>query len=495
MFSKRSACAGSHRSFLKFLLIVFILPLFLASCGGKGTSLIYRRDHQLISELQSKRIVMLGDFFHGSASSLHTVTGALNVWLDMITEGKRVPRHLTLVLESDSSTVQLLKNYASNGAGEQFLDHMLPYGTLENLEFYDALRTLSQRIDSLNQTLPVPDRIVFDIFGAEPRSLLSDRSYMRSSLAEGWKFFVQHRDSLVAYGIESYLSNNPLQKALVFYGNAHLINGYVTNGIHGELPGMPNLKGYYLVHYLKKFFGKRNVLSVNQEDLQPNQLKGTAFQPAAGRAFFAYSSQISARASFIKDYDAVIIRPEAIVPPHPLDLVFSRRVMKACILNLDTLQTYLPGYDAAYYSRQLQDALNIMTGQSFKTAKQWGDWFKSHKYNWLSRLNSKAFEDQIIADFYKQGNDYQKRMDIYYLCVPVLYARQPSKIDTATWRDSWNRILYNIECVNAIGIYRIGFPDEKREVHQWLVDHTGRDFRTADRYLKWWRHVEFDANY
>lgn len=484
-------------SVVQLTALALFVAAFLMGCDAKGKAYLKHPGHQVITQLESRRIVMLGDFLHDNALSFYTVTAVLNDWLNMFSSGQKVPRHLTLVLEEDDSMVHVLKNYMSSGDREPLLDFWLPYGTLESLEFFGDLRSICARVDSINQTLSKQHRIVFDIFGGEPFSLVSNRNYLRLSREESWRFFVQKRDSLVALRIESYLRQNPLQRALIFYGNAHLINGYVTKRIQGESSDTANSKGYYLAHYLKEFFGQQNVLSINQMDISPNLFRGTDLEAAGDSDIFTYSRGIPLEVPYLKDYDAVIIRHEAIVPSHPVDLIFSRRIIERCILNIDTMQAYFPGYDARFYANQSLNALKIITGESFSQPQQWERWYNTQKFDGLSRLESKGFARQIFDQYYERNFNYQTAIELYYLSsgIPIFYPNPRSRVDTSIWRIRWKDIRFNMECGNAIGIYWIGYSQERKEAHQWLVDHTGKDFSTPAQYLKWWRHVVFNANY
>ena len=90
----------------------------------------------------------------------------------------------------------------------------------------------------------------------EGGEIVSDKMY-RMSQKENELWFVNERDSVSAGGIINYVNSNPIEKILIFYGGAHLINRKISKipivWLRTLTPeeGM----GYYLAYFLDLFDG------------------------------------------------------------------------------------------------------------------------------------------------------------------------------------------------------------------------------------------------
>ncbi len=489
----------SKMQYLGKILVTALTLLLLPEVSSRAQERVQfpQPGRYLIQELNSKRIVMLGDFQHENVLPFFTVTTTLNDWLDMVSSGEKVVHHLTLVLEEDDTMIHVLNDYISTGNMQPLIGFYLPTMTLDFFEFAVNLRHFCERVDSINQFLPNTERIMFDIYGEEVMGLKSNagRSLFKASVKDTYHYFVSTRDSVNALKLERYLERHPLQKLLIFCGNAHLIEGYVPKAPSVVGPDTLDSKGYYLVHYLKGYYGEDSVLSIDQAGA-PMYWNGIPYRVASDTIFFKYRSEMPVPESFFAQYDGVILRYESPpIPNHTCNLVFSRRVIEKCIEDVDTLQEYLPGYFARSYMDQALNALRLITGESFSTAQEWTAWYKAQEFDGLSRLESKALEEQLLNDFYQKFSDMDFRTELYNLGFGrgVLYLREPgSKED---WLKEWPAVQRRIELSNAIGIYWLGYPDEQREAHEWLVEHTGVDFPNAEGYLKWQRRSVYQATY
>lgn len=453
--------------------------------------------HYLVTELQTKRVVMLGDWIHGNAMPYWTVTSTLNEWLSMIASHEDAPHHLVLVLEGDDSCIALLKKYISSGDVSSLIDLWLPEptGTLERLEFYGNLRAICRRVDSVNRAGVRGQHVSLDILGGEAVAHGSPawRESFKWDFEKGWHYFVAVRDSVNSAKIVKYLERNPHTKALIFYGNAHLMNGYVNKQQYFLRADSVN-GGYYLAHYLKKAFGQDQVLSVNQVINPSSVLKGTALASIGHQDVFVRTDRIPvdsllpSEAVAFKNFDAVILRYEMITPNHPMDLIFSRKVIESDISTLDSMQSDIPGFSAQRFIDISLESLHMLTGRTFSSPSDWSTWYKTNGYRGLARIESPGFEDQVRADYYKRYADISYTRELYSLGFgPGIMARS-IVIPESKWNTAWNNVHFAIETLNAIGIYWIGYPDEREQAHEWLVGHLGVDFETPEAYLQWWRH-------
>ncbi|MCL4510726.1 MAG: hypothetical protein M1470_06610 [Bacteroidetes bacterium] len=481
--------------------VALLLCFSLTGCDNSTRAFFTHPGRQIVRELETRRLVMLGDFKHGDALSYHSVTSVLNDWVDMLSEGKAVPRHLTLVLEGGDSDISVLRNYMLTGNESPLIRFWIIDGQLERLEFFDNLRRISLRIDSLDETLAGNYRISFRLLGGEAISEYSPSSQamMKWPWPQAFRYFVTKRDSLAALKIERYFESNPSQKGLIFYGTAHLNDCYVNKAKSLGVPDTANSDGYYLAHYLKRYFGNDSVLSVFQVAVPPDgsRFRDVPTEPRDTEDLLVYHYRDKHSPAVNQYYDAVVFHYENLTMSHPLYYVFSKRAIKDCISTLKMVHPFLPGYAAtAYYNRAMW-GLRDATGKTFVTPRQWESWYKTHPYDGLTRLSSPAFENPMFRAYREDNAHFKVWTTVYSLLsgLPSSYFTVPDRLDSTQFADASVGILKKVECGNAIGIYWIGYPDEQKEAHQWLVKYTGKNFPTPDQYLKWWRHVVFNADY
>ncbi len=481
--------------------IAIALLIGLAGCGNREKLSFTHPVPQLVKELGSRRLVMLGDFRHGDALSYQSVTSVLSDWVDSLSDRKPVPRHLTLVLEEGDSAISVLRNYIHTGDLGPVIKFWIIDGELERLEFFHDLRRISMRIDSLNGSLQGSRKVSFRLLGGE-----AVREYSPVSMAmlkwpftKDVRYFVTMRDSLAALKIESYFESNPDEKGLIFYGTAHLNDMRVNKARAMGLQNTPNGDGYFLAHYLKQYFGRDSVLCVFQEVVTPGSrfAKAVPAQPENSKELLVYHFKEKYQNGSDHYFDAVVFHYEKLTMSHYLYYVFSRRIISDCIDMLKMTNPLLPGF----YAKEMHDramwGLRLATGEAFRTPGQFEAWYKSHSYDGLARLSSQAFEEPMYSDYRDSNVGFTKRMEVYSTIsgLPFSYFSVPARLDSAQFAGSCLGILKKVECGEAIGMYWVGYPDEQMEAHRWLVSYTGKVFATPELYLKWWRHKFFDVDY
>ena len=203
----------------------------------------------LLNKIAMNRIVMLADAGHGDPLYYRTVIAVLNTWVSKHEEGtNNVPPKLLLFLEIDSARASALKHYFITMDPLETIEPISFRGdqfTTGTLEFYDDLRTLSNRIEAFNRGRDQGAQISFDIIGPEKVIDLSDWTSEKRD-----RFFVRGRDEYSSQKIKETLDADPNAKALVFYGNAHLQRGNVM-----KQAGSQRGAGKYLAQYLLESFG------------------------------------------------------------------------------------------------------------------------------------------------------------------------------------------------------------------------------------------------
>ena len=143
----------------------------------------------------------------------------------IVEQGSDVDKNIVLVLESDSAGVDLLKRFVATNDPVPLLNHWFlnEHVTMEHLEFYADLRRLSKRIDSLNTRQHEQERVVFDFLGPEGVPVYKPNISLDSLSLDIFDYFLKERDVNTARRVIDYLGVHNNTKAIVYYGNAHLI--------------------------------------------------------------------------------------------------------------------------------------------------------------------------------------------------------------------------------------------------------------------------------
>ncbi len=481
-----------------------ILVIALSSCNRQGQG-IGNADEQVVRELSHRRIVMLADFGHEYPLPYYTLSSVLSTWLRMLENGETEENHLTLILEQDSSMANLLKQYLKTGDLNPWLDFILPSTSLERLEFYAGLRRLTLQIDSLNALWPVSRRITFDVFGAEEMNVFDPRvidSLERSTA----QYFVVRRDSISASRIAKYLEEHPGQKALVFYGDAHLMKNFVRKPFAEALP--PEQQGgRFMGYYLKKEFGEDQAFTINQLERERSPVEENKFN---SDVFFLakdvpWKNSIPARdEADPTNFDAFIVRTEKRIPGHPLSHVFSNRLISACIKRMEFLEPHVSGgldplvphltgeFAQRYYNEAASD-LAFLCDTAFPSASGWKSWCATHRAATLDILLSDSFRNSMVGKYSHRQNsmrDFQNLIDLGF--DPT---RAPSRNMTPEdWNEFFDKMWPQVVALNSIGMVWVGESEEQAAAKRYLAQVGGRSNDPAG-YLKWWRRKFFDAAY
>ncbi len=484
------------------LTVSLMLGLFvtLAGCGRTKSEFYSDPNVYLVKQLATKRIIMLGDFYHSAPLPYQTLTSLLNEWVNEVAAGKSHDRKVVLVLEADKQIVDNLKSFVSTGDLKPLVDYWLPNNTMEWLEFCSNLRALHQKIDSLNVRRRNGEKILFDIFGGEAFNVIDNPSLLRWSREEGTKDFVGVRDSLAGQNIIGHLDSCGDTKAIIFYGLPHLIGNYVHKNVKGELP-RSETGGYYLAHYLKKRFGADSVSTVCQI---PPYLLGKEsgfFRVAVDSDIYFPSSEVNAEDIHLpglqpRDFDGFITRHELDIPGHPLTDVFSKRVIQADISRMLFFKRFLPGAMAKSYYDEALESLQLITGRDFKDPAEWEHFAERVQYDGFARIESIAFADSMFHKFYSNTGSVSTRERLYEmgLRLPILGMEwTPSE---RYWRETlWPNAVDDIKLNTSVGLLWVGTPQEKKEAAEYLVKALGNPLEQPQVYLKLLRHRFYNVDY
>ena len=462
----------------------------------------HRRDYfadpeeQLVHELSSKRVVMLGDFYHEMALPWHGLTSLLSTWVSMLSQHKSDQSHLTLFLEEDSRTADLIRHYLNSGDFKPLLDFILPNTSLERLEFYADLRRICLRIDSLNAAIAAARQITFDVQGPEAGDIL-DTSTLSLSESEAHEYFLRDRDSLASINIISYLNNHPSQRAIIYYGSGHLIK---AKNVPKDLgyPGAPHGNGNFLASYLKEHFGDEAVLSVSQLPASRAQLN---LKHYGAHAVLFYSNEVPWQSSpeafqlMRPDYfDAFLVVDDIMTPIHPLRRIFSKTILSASIARLELTQPHLPNVFAQRLYQQSMQTLRFLSDTSFPSIPEWKRWYSSRRYNPYAIFQSASFRKQVITLLAENPKSAETANTLSALGFSESVANATS-LSSQQCNKEFDECLPNIVYLNSIGISWIGSQDERENATQSLARFTGQEYSTPDMYLKWWRKKFYATSY
>lgn len=487
--------------FLRNSIIIITLGLSILTssinCGAKNKKYHIHPDAYIIKQLEHEKIIMLADFAHTYALPYKSLVSLLNEWAAKVKRGESRVYNLSLILEADTQEAAKLNEFIATGNWNPFIDYWLPYNTMEWLEFCSDLRLLKQQIDGLNTNKYLSHKISFNIFGGEPFNIFDNPQSLMLSKEEGSKYFVNIRDSLTAKNIIEYLRKNRESKAIIFYGNLHLIKNYVSKNIAGALPDYESY-GYYLAHYLKKEFGEDSVLTVNQYSVNEAMIKNSPFAASIDSNIFVYSKDIPWKYLYPENYDGYILRYEKASPAHNLSYIFSKNVIAADIKRMQSIKEYLPGYLAKRYYDKAEESLKLLTGKNYKNIDQWLDRINKNNFDGFIRLDSKEFKEDIFHVYYDNPSDRKTKLMLLELGFgPRLMSSQ--MIPKADWEKTWREVLPHIKYLNAVGLLWIGTTKEKQKAEKYLFNtvrgvNKGEKLEPQD-YLKLFRRDYWKVNY
>ena len=279
----------------------------------------------LSNEFQQRRVIALADFAHENAYPFQTVLQTLNHWLQ---DPNQAGHSLTLGLEADIALVNLIQAYISTGVWQPLSEYLLPFTSLERLEFYHDLRVFYLDLERLNAARDPALRMEFRLAGFEPISLLSYFNKLNATGIADVQAALKGREKAIAQQVLGYVDEHPSERLLLFYGSDHLRKQPSKTSYLNRLFGDKE-NHYYIAHFLSARLG-RQFFTVAQAPY-PRFLRGPghAERHLTGRDLFFKSSDVPWRMAQVNpaDFDAVIfLHSEQIDEPHYLRFICSRRV-------------------------------------------------------------------------------------------------------------------------------------------------------------------------
>lgn len=474
-----------------FFVIKFILVLNFSFSSTylinfqETDSLYYTNpDYHVAKELFNKRIVMLGDYGHHQPGPFHHLYGVLKNWFQ-ICSFKNGNIKLTLIIENPASTTDLINEFIKNGNLSTITDSALADNyTLEDFEYFNELRNFSLKVDSMNQIRS--NKISFCIKSFENEGKRNPQ-YLIARERDLW--FVNERDLNTSKGIIDYMMNNPEEQVLMYYGTAHLCEGYVDKylglGQFGNELSDSERKGYWLVHYLKDEFGKDKVVTFFTLDYYPELIKNLYLVSVIYKEFITRTKNIELPWKMDVDYVMVCHTPQFVPNTLNISHICSNYVLEKHVEEFERDSEFYGSNDLSFISAYIY----LLSGKKIRDEKDFTDFMSSKDFKCVDWLFSDNFYKAIV----KQLTSFKSNNDIFYLLSSY---EIPWKYNTPMYYAyNFENMIERIRFTNSIGIYWFGYPDEKIKAKEYLVKFSGEDYAEPEKYLQWYRKTYFGYDY
>jgi len=475
---------------MKKLIAFLLLVLFLTSANklySQDIDSLYDLNYSqyIANEIFNKRVVMIGEgIIHHHPISHYNLVNTLNSWVDRLRTDDKLNPNLVLIFETDSLHAELINKYIYSGDIKPLLDYVSPAFPLTDLEFYYELKKTAGIIKDIN--LSEKRNISFTVKGFEEIGYNIKDDYFRQTQKENELWFVNYRDSYTAKGIIRHLKENPGQKALIYYGSAHLQTGYSNKRLGGFSIPDEETMGYWLSQYLINEFGRDSLELFVSIGVRPGTLDNTPFEHLKEKAFVLTKRQDTFRSWFLTGINKYIVNPYLEIPIYELNYSLSRFIVEKSIEKAAKFEKLLPGYKAGTGTMPLYYLYQI-TGKYFRNSDTLKNWYSKGEFKGFKTLDSKEFYDNVFLYYLKYAAGGRSKQLFLQFGFPdnILQYESTSEI---MWKERmWKQALPDIKIMNAIGIYWAGYPDEKAEAKKYLKIATGKDFEEPAEYLQWWR--------
>jgi hypothetical protein len=476
------------------ILIVSVLfvSIFISSsfsCNNLDNDFSVNPDSVIAVEINTRKIVMLGESPHSDFVLYNGLISTLNNWLRVCEKDNSREFVLNLVLEIDSASARIFDKYLHTGIDSALYREIAPYWNLEDIEYIHKLRKVGIEIERLNENRD--NKIELNILGFEEVGININENYFRKTQQESERWFVNERDKNISIKLIEFIkskSNN--ERYLIYYGAAHLQNGFVNKNLGFTIP-IEESFGYYLIYYLKQAFGEDSVVSFMQGIYIDKIFDNTILGRYSGIDVLVPSDKLNIQ-KIIEPYPNSFlvlrhfVKPYVRYNPHLFPMIFSRFIIERLSEKIDLYEKYLPGYKPIQFYKRYMQSVFYITGVRFENSGELKHWLKSNPgFNGLERIDSKEysnfiyglFKDTVSKDNVKILNDLGFLEEDF-----TFYSK-----DSVTWQENWKNINKKVKFINAIGIFWIGYPDEKIEAKKYLIEYTREDFSEPDNYLKWFR--------
>lgn len=471
-------------SFLLLIVSIILISISNSSCTRERS--IYEDPDRKIAELIfEKKIVMLADMGHHTMRSYSILLNVLFQWREaakLIGDNKSI----LLVMEKDSNDAKVINDFIANPNTDSLFYNFYDSWNLDDIEFLITLREFKLSLDSIKEPL-----LKIDLRGFEQ---VLDGDFYKLPEREGDLWFINSRDSITAMNLTNYITNNPEQNILIFYGGAHLQKGFVEKP--SKVLTVQEKMGYYLANYLKKEYGDENVLTISQMMKDSNSLKFTPLEKYLGKEILAGKDSIPVSWDDANSdrYDMIAIRNLMPYPPHyRFNVLFSRKNIENATKRLEENEKLLPGFNAKFEYESILDILFLVTGIKFQNSTEAIMWYSQNSYDGIDRLKSDKFKEDLFNYYYEDPNNYIRKRRLNDLGFgPGVYGKMIPKEE---WRKFETELMNSIRFHNSVSIYLLGYPYEQIKAKEILVEFSGNDFPDAFQYLEWYRKEQYNLPY
>lgn len=464
----------------------------------------------ILSKLETNRIVMVGDAQFGDPLYSRVIVSSLNDWITQWAQTSsqkkagRLPSKIFLVLQRDSVVVNGLRQYFKSGDPIETIEPFSFIGnsfTTGTLEFFNDLRLIRERVDSLNEHRPAKDQIFFGV--VVPEEVIAPAIW---TTAKRDSFYVHGADEYVSSRIEELLQKSPDAKALVYYGQVHLYTEKME-----KFEGKPQSMGYYLAHYLKKDFGTNGgVYTCEQIDV--NALPRARLARGVvemGKTFAIDGSVFTGAAvgpnAYIPWLDGAIFY---FTPPRntrPLSMLYSERLVNYVLNNIESFRDMSEEYNRwvmmswLYYLSSAAAVPFHVINYNDSTAVDsvitaWREWGRSTRIDVVGGITSleyfKKYVDMIRNSDARQSMEYERHL------ASLVGFRDwfPMGTSPEVRADSmWTHIQRYRKSViieNLVDLLWVASKSEKEKAMAVLAKETGVNFKSADEWISWLESVQ-----
>ncbi|HVP06803.1 MAG TPA: hypothetical protein VMS71_03100 [Candidatus Acidoferrum sp.] len=462
----------------------------------------YNLNHFLLRALSKHRVVMLADAAHGSSVYLQGIIEFLNYWLDTLESGKgvasNIPCKLFLVLESDPTEIEKIKEYFTTGdlMGTVSIANLFASQfTASSLEFRHDLKDIWKRVETHNQDGSKPTRISFDIFGPEKVIDASHWSFLKED-----SFFIYERDQYSSRQIDELLAGNPNWRALVFYGSAHLNRAEVPK--HGHRLAD---KGYYLGHYLESKFGATDDLFTVAQWAGPrSEMYDLAGVPDSSYGLDLEEITDTLLTNHFRPIDADGIVVRYFTPPQecPLIDIRSQNILRLILDSSSTWTNKDNDFDRANlytfmrYFHMIHglpfDSLEMMSFGSALTAfRKLVDSLGSLKLDIVGEIETEAPVERLLDCMSHSSGRWANWYESEVARATHIDARFDStktpEIRAQEYRELLSKERRPILVTNLVNLLWVGTAEEQSQAKAVLRRETGLNMSSAKEWMVWYR--------
>lgn len=461
-------------------------------------------DSFIVDELTRNRVVMVGDMAHGQWVPRQTVIDALECWFRDVTvdtnSHDHTPRHLALVLESDSLALGKIERYMKSGDPNDVLDLSrlcATQFTTASMEFYWRLGRLRESVEEFNRTAPDNRRITFSILPGEATLDLDNWSFAKRD-----DYFFHVRDSLTAQRVASFLKDAPDSHFLVFYGQAHLQRGLVMKETDDK-----SEEGLYLATYLDSILPD-SVVTIGQETPDYWGIRRDDFVSNTENYVLPLTGTGSDLAESVagpRKYDAVIVHTEFRLYGTPILQIPSLNTARLCVSSLRSIVDTRNDFNRAYWAPALTyleavsgrapHRLDLNSPDSLKAeTKSWESWLASDQTDIVPKVADLSLYADILDRLTEAHGQLARQYDRQFMS---FFPYAPSFQDlgenpTPAQRADQLRLYLetnsdSFATLGLVGLLWVGSEDEAREAERLLQERSGEGLSGRAAWSEWYR--------